>query len=238
MSKENTPTPHIGAEYGAIAPTVIMSGDPLRAKYMADNFLENPVQYNAVRGMLGFTGTYKGKRISVQGHGMGIPSMAIYSHELFNFYDVQTIIRVGTCGTPNADVKLGNIVLAQSACTDSVYGYQYDLPPVFCPTADFDLLRAAAQAAERMGKPYQVGTVMSSDVFYETSGKQLNWCRNARIAGVEMEAYALYVNAMAAGRRALTIVTVTDNIITRESLDAETRQNGMRDMIELAFDIA
>ena len=146
-----TPTPHIGAKRGEIAETVIMAGDPLRAKLMAERYLENPVLYNNVRGMLGYTGTYKGKRVSVQGHGMGIPSIGIYSYELFNFYGVKTIIRVGSAGSMNKDLKIGDLVLAMGACTNSNYAAQFHLPGTFAPIADFQLLRAAAEAAERLG---------------------------------------------------------------------------------------
>ena len=149
MSK--TPTPHIGAQYGEIAETVIMAGDPLRAKFMAEKFLDNPVQFNNVRGMLGFTGTHQGKRVSVMGHGMGIPSIGIYTYELFNFYDVKTIIRVGSAGSINKDLHVGDIVVAQGACTNSNYGDQYELPGTFAPIADFDLTRRAVEACEKFG---------------------------------------------------------------------------------------
>ena len=156
MKKQNnpmadTPTPHIGAQYGEIAETVLMAGDPLRAKFIADNFLTNPVQFNEVRGMLGYTGTYGGKRVSVMGHGMGIPSIGIYSYELYNFYGVKTIIRVGSAGSYHPDLKLGDLVIAQGACTDSNYGAQFGLPGTFAPIADFDLLRKAAAACEERG---------------------------------------------------------------------------------------
>ena len=147
----NTPTPHIGAKYGEIAETVLMAGDPLRAKLMAERYLENPVLYNEVRGMLGYTGTYKGKRVSVQGHGMGIPSIGIYSYELYNFYDVKTIIRVGSAGSMHPDLHIGDLVMAMGACTNSHYGDQYDLPGTYAPIADFGLLRAAVEKAEELG---------------------------------------------------------------------------------------
>ena len=150
----NTPTPHIGAQKGEIAETVIMAGDPLRVKFIAENFIENPVQFNNVRGMLGYTGTYKGKRVSVMGHGMGIPSIGIYTYELFNFYDVKTIMRVGSAGSYSMDLHLGDLVIAQGACTDSNYGSQYELPGTFAPIADFDLLRAAAASCEAHGFRY------------------------------------------------------------------------------------
>ena len=165
----NTPTPHIGAQFGEIAETVLMAGDPLRAKFIAEQFLSDTVQFNDVRGMLGFTGTYKGKRVSVMGHGMGIPSIGIYSYELFNFYGVKTIIRVGSAGSMNLDLHLGDLVIAQGACTDSNYGAQFELPGTFAPIADFELLKAAATACEKRHLRYKVGNILSSDVFYSRS---------------------------------------------------------------------
>ena len=163
---DQTPTPHIGARLGDIAETVIMAGDPLRAKFMAENFLEAPVQFNNVRGMLGFTGAHNGHRISVMGHGMGIPSIAIYSFELYHFYGVKTIIRVGSAGALHPDLHLGDLVIAMGACTNSNYAAQYELPGTFAPIADYRLLRQATDACEQLGIPYKVGNVLSSDVFY------------------------------------------------------------------------
>ena len=162
----NVPTPHIGAQLGEIAETVIMAGDPLRAKFMAEKFLENPVQFNSVRGMLGFTGMHNGKRVSVMGHGMGIPSIGIYTYELYNFYGVKTIIRVGSAGSLHRDLHVGDLCIAIGACTNSNYGSQYELPGVFAPIADFELARRAADACDRMGYSYKVGNVLSSDTFY------------------------------------------------------------------------
>ena len=161
----NTPTPHIGARKGEIAKTVIMAGDPLRVKFMAENYLENPVLFNNVRGMLGYTGTYKGKPVSVMGHGMGCASLAIYTYELFNFYDVETIIRVGSAGSINTDLTLGNLVIAMGACTDSNYASQYCLPGTFAPIADFDLLRKAVETCEEYGYKYKVGNLLATDFF-------------------------------------------------------------------------
>ena len=196
---EKTPTPHIEAKYGEIAETVIMSGDPLRAKFMAEHFLENPVQFNNVRGMLGFTGSYKGKRVSVMGHGMGIPSMAIYSYELFNFYGVKNIIRVGSAGSMNADLHIGDLMMAQGACTNSNYASQFLLSGMYAPIADFGLLRAAVEKAEELGYRYKVGNIYSSDIFYdENSGATAQWQKMGVLA-VEMESAALYMNAAAFG---------------------------------------
>jgi purine-nucleoside phosphorylase len=229
-----TPTPHIGAKYGDIAKTVIMAGDPLRAKFMAENFLENPVQFNNVRGMLGFTGTYEGKPVSVMGHGMGCPSIGIYTYELFNFYDVETIVRVGSAGSINHDLKLGNLVIAQGACTNSNFAIQYELPGSFAPIANFDLVRGAVEACERMGIPYKVGNVLSSDLFYVENAHNDKWM-NMGVLAVEMEAAALYMNAARAGKRALTICTISDHILTGEATSAEERQTTFTNMMEVAL---
>jgi purine-nucleoside phosphorylase len=231
-----TPTPHIGAKYGDIAKTVIMAGDPLRAKFMAENFLENPVQFNNVRGMLGFTGTYEGKPVSVMGHGMGCPSIGIYTYELFNFYDVETIVRVGSAGSINHDLKLGNLVIAQGACTNSNFAIQYELPGTFAPIANFDLVRGAVEACERMGIPYKVGNVLSSDLFYVENAHNDKWM-NMGVLAVEMEAAALYMNAARAGKRALTICTISDHILTGEATSAEERQTTFTNMMKVAFSL-
>ena len=232
----NTPTPHIAAQYGEIAETVLMAGDPLRAKYIADNYLENPVQFNNVRGMLGFTGTYKGKRVSVMGHGMGIPSIGIYSYELFNFYGVKTIIRVGSAGSYHPDLNLGDLVIAQGACTDSNYGAQYELPGTFAPIGDFDLLRAAANACEARGINYKVGNILSSDVFYSDNPHNDRWMKMGVLA-VEMEASALYMNAARSGNRALVICTISDHIIKGDALSSAERQTTFTHMMEVALDL-
>ena len=237
MSKKNTPTPHNAAKYGDIAKTVIMAGDPVRVKYIAENFLKNPVLYNNVRGILGYTGTYKGKKVSVQAHGMGIPSIGIYTWELFNFYDVDKIIRIGTCGSYKEDVKLGSIVIAQGACTDSNYGTERGIPGKFSAIADFGLLRKAVDQAEKDGLDYEVGNIMTSDVFYNASPDQGLWPKLGVLA-VEMEAYGLYFNAAVSGKKALAILTVSDNTITGEQLPAEQRALGMDKMIHLALEIA
>ena len=231
-----TPTPHIGAQLGEIAETVIMAGDPLRAKFMAEHFLDNPVQFNNVRGMLGFTGTYKGKRVSVMGHGMGIPSIGIYTYELYNFYDVKTIIRVGSAGSINMDLHVGDLVVAQGACTNSSYGDQYELPGTFAPIADFGLVRGAVEACEQFGYKYKVGNVLSSDTFYSDNPHNDQWMSMGVLA-VEMEASALYMNAARAGKRALVILTVSDHILTGEVTTAEERQNTFTHMMDVAFSL-
>ena len=232
----NTPTPHIGAQYGEIAETVIMAGDPLRAKLMAEKFLDDAVQFNNVRGMLGFTGTYKGKRISVMGHGMGMPSIGIYTYELFNFYGVTTIVRVGSAGAIQTDLHLGDLVIAQGACTNSNYAAQYELPGTFAPIGDFQLLRKAAEACDRMGYAYKVGNVLSSDVFYNENAHNDKWSAMGVLA-VEMEIAALYMNAVRSGNRALAICTVSDHIITGEVTTAEERQNTFTKMMDVAFSL-
>ena len=230
------PTPHIGAQKGEIAGTVIMAGDPLRAKFMAESYLKDPVLFNEVRGMLGYTGTWQGKRVSVMGHGMGIPSIGIYTYELFNFYDVQTIIRVGSAGAYDPDLKLGDLVLAMGACTDSNYGAQFGLPGTFAPIADFGLLQGAAEACERLGIRYKVGNVLSSDVFYSDNPQSDKWMKMGVLA-VEMEASALYMNAARAGRRALVINTISDHILTGEVTTSEQRRTTFTKMMEVALSL-
>ena len=236
MAKEQCPTPHIGAQYGEIAKTMIMAGDPLRAKLMAERFLTNPVQINNVRGMLGFTGEYKGKKVTVMGHGMGIPSIGIYTYELFNFYDVDTIIRVGSCGARQMNVHLGDLVIALGSCTDSNYAAQYDLPGNYAPIADFQMARKAADACEKFGFTYHVGNVFSADVFYSEDPRKANWTKMGVLAD-EMEAPALYMNAARAGKKALCICTVSDHILTGEATTAEERQNSFTNMMDVAFEI-
>ena len=231
-----TPTPHIGAQYGDIAETVIMAGDPLRVKLMAETFLEEPKLFNQVRGMLGYTGTYKGKPVSVMGHGMGIPSISIYTYELYNFYGVKQIIRVGSAGSIHPDLNIGDLAIAMGACTDSNYASQYELPGTFAPIADFDLLRGAVDECERRGFHYRVGNVMSADVFYSENAHNDKWI-NMGVLAVEMEIAALYMNAARSGNRALGICTISDNIITGEALSAEERQNTFTNMMKVAFSL-
>lgn len=234
MAKENCPTPHIGAQYGEIAKTMIMAGDPLRAKLMAERFLENPKLVNQVRGMLGYTGTYKGKEITVMGHGMGIPSIGIYTYELFNFYDVETIIRVGSCGSRQMYVNLGDLVIAQGACTDSNWAQQYHLPGTYAPIADFELCRLAVDACKEFGYTYHVGNVLATDMFYCEDDRKANWT-NMGVLADEMEAPALYMNAAHARKHALCLCTVSDHILTGEANSAEERQNTFTRMMDVAF---
>ncbi len=231
-----TPTPHIGAKFGDIAETVIMAGDPLRVKFMAEKFLDDPVQFNNVRGMLGYTGTYKGKRVSIMGHGMGMPSIGIYTYELYNFYGVETIIRVGSAGSIKEDLHVGDLAIAMAACTNSNYANQYELPGTFAPIANFDLLRKAVESCERFGYRYQVGNVFTSDVFYTENAHNEKWIAMGVLA-VEMEIAALYMNAARAGKRALGICTISDHIITGEVTTAEERQNTFTNMMDVAFSL-
>ena len=231
------PTPHIGAKEGEIAEKVIMAGDPLRAKFMAETFLTNPVQYNAVRGMLGYTGEYKGKRVSVQGHGMGIPSIGIYTYELYNFYGVKRIIRTGSAGAYHPDLQLGDVVLGMGASTDSNYAAQYNLPGVYAPIADFGLLSAAAAKAEAMGINYKVGNILSSDVFYGDDAEKWKQWQKLGVLAVEMEAAALYMNAARSGNEALCICTISDSLVHGTACSAEQRQTSFTNMMEIAFDI-
>ena len=234
----NIPTPHIAAKEGDFAKTVLMPGDPLRAKFIAETFLTDAVLVNNVRGVNGYTGYYNGKRVSVMASGMGIPSMGIYSYELFNFYDIYNIIRIGTDGSIHPDLKIRNVVLAMGACTDSNYGAQYELPGTFAPIASFELLRKAVKVIEEMGNiGYKVGNVVSSDVFYSDRQTTAAWQKMGALA-IEMESAALYMNAARAGKNALTICTISDSLVTGEVTTAEERQTSFDDMMKIALEIA
>ncbi len=234
---KNIPTPHIGAVEGQIAKTVLMPGDPLRAKYIAETYLEDVKCFNTVRNMLGFTGTYKGKEISVMGGGMGMPSVGIYSYELFNFYDVDRIIRIGSAGALQDNVKVRDVVVGMGACTDSNYASQYRLPGTYAPIADFKLLRKAVETAEKQGTNVVVGNVLSADVFYNDYSKTNDLWRGMNVLCVEMEAAALYMNAARAGKQALCLLTISDHIYTGESLSAEERQLSFQQMMEIALEL-
>ena len=230
-------TPHNSAEKGDIAKTVLMPGDPLRAKFIAENYLDSPVCYNEVRNMYGYTGTYKGVPVSVQGSGMGPASIGIYTWELFNIYDVDNVIRVGTAGAIADNVQLRDVVIAMSASTNSAYASQYGLPGTYAPTASWELLRAAADAAAAKGSPYHVGNVFSSDTFYDDANSLASW-QKMNVLAVEMEAAALYMNASRAGKNALAILTISDCPLKGLSTTAEERQTTFRDMMEIALDTA
>ena len=232
------PTPHNGAKEGDFAKTVLMPGDPLRAKYIAETYLENPRLVTSVRNMLGYTGAYKGKEISVMGGGMGMPSIGIYSYELFHFYDVDQVIRIGSAGALQDNMKLMDVVIGMGACTDSNYAYQYGLPGTFAPIADYELLSRAVETAKRQGTNVVVGNVLSSDVFYNAMGNVNDLWRDMGVLAVEMEAAALYMNAAKAGKKALCMLTISDHLYTNEHLSAEDRQLGFHKMMEIALELA
>ncbi|MBD9218811.1 purine-nucleoside phosphorylase [Anaerotignum sp. MSJ-24] len=238
MSELNVPTAHNDAKYGEIAKTVLMPGDPLRAKFVAENFLTDVKQFNGVRNMFGYTGKYNGKEVSVMGSGMGMPSIGIYSYELFNFYDVDNIIRIGTTGGIHDDLQLGDLVIAQGSCTDSNYAAHYNLPGTFAPIASYKLLRGAVDAAEKLGVHYMVGNVLSSDVFYvEDMARTLAW-KKMGVLCVEMESAALYMNAARAGKNALCVLTVSDIPAKGLATTAEERQNSFTNMMKVALSLA
>ena len=248
-------TPHNSASRGEIAKTILLPGDPLRAKVIAETYLTDPVQFNSVRNMLGYTGTYKGKPVSVMGTGMGIPSIGIYSYELIHMYGVRNLIRVGSCGAITAHANIGDIIIAEGACTDSNFAVQYGLPGTFSAIASFDLLRRAVSVTEEHGYPCHVGNVLSTDVFY---GERPTWKEWAKMGclSVEMETYALYCNASRANYilekdarntpagaatehvKALGIFTVSDSLVTGQETTAEERQNNFTNMMEVALDVA
>ncbi len=232
------PTPHIAAKEGDFAKTVLMPGDPLRAKYIAETYLENSRQVTSVRNMLGFTGTYKGKEISVMGGGMGMPSIGIYSYELFNFYGVDQIIRIGSAGALQDEVKVMDVIVGMGACTDSRFAEQYGLPGTYAPIADYGLLRKAVDVAESQGTKIVVGNILSSDVFYNANKNVNDLWRSMGVLAVEMEAAALYMNAAKAGKKALCILTVSDHLYRNEALSAEERQLGFGKMMEIALELA
>ena len=231
-------TPHIAAQKGDFAKTVLMPGDPLRAKFIAENFLENARLVNNVRGIQGYTGEYNGKRVSVMASGMGMPSISIYAYELYNFFDVESIIRVGTAGGMNKNVHIRDIVLGQGACTDSNFASQFNLGGNLCPIADFGLLKKAYEIAGRMGLNTHVGNIYSTDVFYNDDEKTTEKWSKLGVLAVEMEAAALYMTAQRFGKKALAICTVSDHLITGESTSAEERQTTFTDMMKLALEVA
>lgn len=231
------PTPHNAAAKGDIAPVVLMPGDPLRAKYIAEQYLDDVRQFNDVRNMLGYTGTYQGVSLSVMGSGMGVPSIGIYSWELYNMYDVDVIIRIGSCGGLASQVGLRDLILGQAACTDSNYPKSFGMPGQFAPICDFGLLRLAADICDARGTSYHVGNLLTSDVFYSAQGVNEKWASMGVLA-VEMEAAALYLNAIEAGKKALGIMTVSDLPLTGASLSSNERQTGFTEMMEVALAVA
>ena len=231
-------TPHNSAKAGDFAETVLLPGDPLRAKFIADNFLTDVVQVNSVRNMFGYTGYYKGKKVSVMGSGMGMPSIGIYCYELYAFYGVKTIIRVGSCGAYVPECKLYDIIIAQGACTNSNWAHQYGLPGTYSAIADFDILKRAYDVAKEKGYRTHVGNVLSSDIFYNDQPEVWEKWAKMGCLGVEMESYALYCTAAALGKKALCILTVSDSLVSHEETTAEERQNSFKQMMEVALEVA
>ena len=231
------PTPHNSAKKGDFAKTVLMPGDPLRAKFIAETFLDEPKLVNNVRGVQGYTGTYKGVPVSVMASGMGMPSIGIYSYELFTQYDVESIIRVGSAGALQKDLKLGDVVAGMGACTNSNYAAQYGLGGTFAPIADFDLLMAAVESAKELGVKMPVGNLYSSDTFYDAAGRNMRF-QKMGVMAVEMEAAALYCNAAYTGKRALAICSISDNLVTGEELSPADRQNTFTNMMKIALEVA
>jgi purine-nucleoside phosphorylase len=238
MSEKRYPTPHIKASPDDFAKTVLMPGDPLRSKFVAETYLDNPVLVNNVRGIQGYTGTYKGVRVSVMASGMGVPSMGIYSYELFNIFDVDNIIRIGSAGSYQEEIKVRDIVLGMGACTNSNYAAQYKLPGTFAPIASYKILRAAVEACEKAGARYHVGNLLTSDTFYSDDSSETESWRKLGCMAVEMEAAGLYMNAARAGKNALAICTISDHILTGELTTPEERQTSFGEMIEIALETA
>lgn len=231
-------TPHIQPDGGPIAETILLPGDPLRAKFIAESYLEDAQQFNQVRGMLGFTGTYRGREVSVMGTGMGMPSMGIYSWELINVFGVKNLIRVGSCGALQDELNLYDVVIAQGASTDSNYAGQYQLPGTFAPLASYRLLERAKRAADDLGARTHVGGVVSSDVFYNANDQVNHRWASMGMLAVEMEAAALYMNAAAAGVDALALFTVSDHIMRQEETTSDERQTAFTQMMEIALTLA
>lgn len=231
-------TPHINAEKEAFGRTVLMPGDPLRSKFIAENFLENTVLVNNIRGIQGYTGTYKGVKLSVMASGMGMPTIGIYSYELFHFFDVENIMRIGSTGAMQEHVKVRDIVFSMGACTNSSYGSQYGLGGTFAPIASYALLKEAVAQAEQIGAQYHVGNILSSDVFYNDNPAANEGWQKMGVLCVEMEAAALYMNAARCKKNALAILTVSDSLVTGEETTAQERQNSFTQMMEIALNTA
>lgn len=233
----NVPTPHIAAQMGDIAKKVLMPGDPLRAKFIAENYLTDVSCYSSIRNMLGFTGLYKGERVSVQGSGMGVSSIGIYSYELYNFYDVDEIIRIGTAGSLNDNVKPRDIVIAQAACHDTNCDKQYRMPGMYAPIGDYGLIEKAVAIARSKQLTCHVGNVLTGEVYYDASGTLGDWAKMGVLC-VEMEAAALYMNAAYAGKKALCILTISNNPLTgSEDITPAQREKSLTDMIETALEV-
>ncbi len=238
MSIKESPSACIAADEANIAKVVLFPGDPLRAKTVAETYLENPVLFNSVRNMYGYTGTYQGKRVSVMGSGMGIPSATLYAHELFHFYGVEAVIRIGSAGGVAEDVKLRDLVVAMTASTNSHFADQYGFPGQLTPQADYDMLRTAVAAAEKLGVRARVGQVFTADMFYNANEKAGEAYRKFGVLALEMETAGIYWEAMASGKRALSLLSISDHIFTGEGLTAAERQDSFREMMEVALETA
>lgn len=234
---KNYPTPHINATPDDFAKTVIMPGDPLRAKFIAENFLTDAKLINSVRSAYAYTGKYNGKPISVMSSGMGMPSMAIYSYELFNIFGVENIIRIGSAGSVNRDIKVWDLIIAMGASTNSNYASQYGLNGTFAPICSYDLLKVCTETADHLNLKVKVGNILTSDTFYDESRSSADWAKMG-IMAVEMETAALYMNAARANKNALTICTISDHILTGEETTATERQNSFTDMMKLSLETA
>ena len=231
-------TPHNQANPGEIAKTVLMPGDPLRAKFLANTYLENVKEFNTVRNMLGYTGDYQGKRVSVMGSGMGMPSIGIYSHELYHFYDVDAIIRIGSCGALNENIHVRDLILVQGACTDSRYASQFELPGTYSAISSFDLLEKAVNCCREKDLRFHVGNVIASDFFYHADANSAEKWASVGCLGVEMESYALFMNAAYAKKKAMTLLTVSDHLFLKEDTTPQEREKTFHDMMEVALEIA
>ena len=234
----NYPTPHINAKPEDFGRTVLMPGDPLRSKFIAENFLEDAVLINNVRGVHGYTGKYKGTKVTVMASGMGIPSIGIYSYELYNFFGVENILRIGSAGAMQENIKIRDIVIGQGACTNSAFAAQYGISGNYAPIGDYKLLTLAVSNCEKLGARYHVGNLLSSDTFYSDDAAATPAWMKMGVMAVEMEAAGLYMNAARAGKRALAICTISDHLITHELTSAEERQNSFTQMMEVALETA
>lgn len=234
----NYPTPHIAAVPEDLARTVLMPGDPLRSKFIAENFLTDAKLINNIRGIQGYTGTYEGTRVTVMASGMGMPSIGIYSYELYNFYGVENIMRIGSAGSIHMDVKVRDIVMAMGTSTNSNYVRQFQVPGTYAPIADYGMLKQAIAEAEKIGATYHVGNVLSSDTFYDDQEDANDYWQKMGVLCIEMETAALYMNAARAGKHALGIFTISDHILTKEALSAEERQTSFTQMMEIALHTA
>ena len=238
MEKKLYPTPHINATPADFAKTVLMPGDPLRSKFIAENFLTDAKLVNNVRGIQGYTGLYKGERVSVMASGMGMPSIGIYSYELYNFFGVENIMRIGSAGGMSLNVKMRDIIIGMGACTTTNYAVQFGLEGTYAPIASYNMMKTVIEEADKIGARYAVGNLLSSDIFYNDNSEASAKWQKLGVLGVEMEAAALYMNAARAGKNALAICTVSDHLLTGESVDAEARQNSFTEMMEIALNAA